>query len=314
MIGDYLFLDLLDELLCEGLKGLSPSFMQAQVGFVVARQQSDGGFTGRLGGSDPYYTDFALRILAILAPRHEAIQRAHGFLALPGHAPQDPVQCFSLLNAARLLQRCNQAVALDEPAVIAQLGGYLVPSGGLSRTRGDTAISVYYTFLAAMCYGCMQKEMPSADGAVKAVMALRRPDEGFAELSGQAHSQTNATAAAASFLGLCDALSEEVAAGVARYLASMQVPKGGLRAHAAVHEADLLSTFTGLLTLATSEQLDQVDVAAVARFIRATACSGGGFRACAVGDDPDIEYTYYGLGSLALLRLYGQAQGTSQSS
>lgn len=312
MIGDYLFLDLLDDLLSEGLKGLSPSFVEAQVGFVVARQQPDGGFTGRMGGSDPYYTDFALRILAILSPQHEAIQRAGDCHSRPEHVPRDPVQCFSVVNAVRLLQRCGHAVAIDESAIVASLGRYLVPSGGLARTPGDSRISAYYTFLGAMCYGCMQMEMPSATGAVQAVMALRQPDQGFAEIAGQSNSQTNATAAAASFLGLSDALSEDVAAGVAVYLASMQVPAGGLRAHAAVHEADLLSTFTALLTLATSEQLDRVDVAEVARFLRATACPDGGFRACVLRDDPDIEYTYYGLGSLALMRLYGQAQVSAQ--
>jgi geranylgeranyl transferase type-2 subunit beta len=312
MIGNYL--DLLDGLLSEGLKGLGRSFVETQVGFVIAHQQSDGGFSGRLGASDLYYTDFALRILTLLAPQHPAVQRAGQYLSRQDCVPRDLVECFSILNAKRLLHRCNHAIAIDEPAVRDRISRYLLPSGGLTRAPGSAKISAYYTFLGALCYACTQMEMPSASGAVKAVLDLRRPDHGFAEMPGQVHSQTNATAAAAGFLGLRDALSEDLIAGLAHYLASMQTPAGGLRAHAAVDDGDLLSTFTGLLTLATLEQLSCVNVAAVARFIRSTACLGGGFRACAMGDEPDIEYTYYGLGSLALMRLYGQAQSSSLQS
>ncbi|MGE5608678.1 MAG: prenyltransferase/squalene oxidase repeat-containing protein [Bacillota bacterium] len=292
----------------EGLKGLGQGFVEAQVGFVVAHQQADGGFAGRLGGSDLYYTDFALRILTLLAPQHPAIPRAGQYLSRQDCIPRDLVECFSILNANRLLLRCNHAVVIHEPAVRDRIGRYLLPFGGLTRTPGNPNISAYNTFLGALCYACMQMEMPLAPGAVQAVMDLRRPDLGFAEMPGQGCAQTNATAAAAGFLGLCDALSEDLIAAITQYLASMQTPAGGLRAHAAVADGDLLSTFTGLLTLATFEQLNRVDVAAVARFIRSTACSSGGFRACAMGDDPDIEYTYYGLGSLALMRLHGQSQ------
>jgi prenyltransferase beta subunit len=302
MIGNYL--DMLDDLLAGGLEGLSRGFVEAQVGFVVARQQADGGFAGRLGSSDLYYTDFALRILTLLAPQHPAVERARGYVAGQQRAARDVVECFSLLNARRLLQRCHQAIDIDEPAMLAVLEKQTLATGGL--TRGGREVSAYYTFLGALCYACLRREMPSARDAVRAVMDLRQGDLGFAETAGQGHAQTNATAAAAGFLGLCDALSEETVEGVARYLAGMQTSAGGLRAHGGAGEGDLLSTFTGLLTLATLEQLGRVDVVAVARFIRSVACARGGFRACAVGDEADIEYAYYGLGTLALMRLHGQ--------
>ena len=57
-------------------RGLSTAFVDAQVRFVAGCQQPDGGFRGRQGGSDPYYTDFALRTLALLAPGHRAFDRA----------------------------------------------------------------------------------------------------------------------------------------------------------------------------------------------------------------------------------------------
>ena len=75
---------MLDELLRPGIAGLSERFTAAQVRFVAGCQQPDGGFGGRQGSSDPYFTDFALRTLAWLAPGHAAFDRAAGYLA---HSP-----------------------------------------------------------------------------------------------------------------------------------------------------------------------------------------------------------------------------------
>jgi len=54
------YLDMLDELLHPGIARLSARFVATQLGFVAGCQQPDGGFGGRRGGSDRYYTDFAL--------------------------------------------------------------------------------------------------------------------------------------------------------------------------------------------------------------------------------------------------------------
>ena len=50
-------------------------FARRQVAYVASRQRDDGGFPGRDGGSDIYYTDFALRILDLLDPDHPALAR-----------------------------------------------------------------------------------------------------------------------------------------------------------------------------------------------------------------------------------------------
>lgn len=83
------YLDMLDELLRPGIAGLGRRFVDLQIGFVAGGQQSDGGFAGRQGRSDLYYTDFALRTLAWLAPEHAAFDRAAGYLA---HLKRPPVR------------------------------------------------------------------------------------------------------------------------------------------------------------------------------------------------------------------------------
>jgi geranylgeranyl transferase type-2 subunit beta len=188
------------------------------------------------------------------------------------------------------------------------LYGQLLPSGGFSRFFHDRRASAYHTFLGALCFQMLGGEMPAAEDAVAALAALSRPDGGYAELAGQTASQTSATAAAAAFLLMHDALSEDDAAKTARFLVNVQSPDGGLKPHAAVRGGDLLSTFTGLLTLWGLGGMESIDVAGVARFLRSAAHPAGGFLACEGDQSPDVEYTYYGIATLALLRQWNQSQ------
>jgi geranylgeranyl transferase type-2 subunit beta len=91
-------------------------------------------------------------------------------------------------------------------------------------------------------------------------------------------------------------------AGIIEFLASMQNDEGGLRANTRIPIADLLSTFTGCLTLRDLGALSEVDEGAAARFARAMECEHGGFRGGELDPGHDVEYTFYGLGCLALLR------------
>jgi geranylgeranyl transferase type-2 subunit beta len=308
-----IYLEMLDQLLQPGMVGLSPAFVDAQVSFVTGCQQADGGFRGRQGDSDFYYTDFALRTLAFLAPDHAAVDHAARHIAHPPRAPRGTIECFNVLNARRLLERRSLPLAsnemgqsgwtFDPPCLIGQLQERLLPHGGLARSAGDQRASAYHTFLGALCFQMLAVEMPAADRAVAAIQALQQPDGGFVELAGQTASQTSATAAATAFLMMHDAITPDKNAQIANFLAHMQAADGGLKPHAAVDGGDLLSTFTGLLTLSALDGLHLVDLASVAQFLRNVAHPNGGFVACPSDDTPDVEYTYYGIATLALLQI-----------
>ena len=53
--------------LAEGLARLEPPRRDRHARYLRAAQNPDGGFSGREGDSDLYYTGFALRGLAVLA-------------------------------------------------------------------------------------------------------------------------------------------------------------------------------------------------------------------------------------------------------
>ena len=87
-----------------GMAGLSAAFVDSQVRFVAGCQQPDGGFRGRQGGSDLYYTDFALRTLALLLPDHAAFGRAAGYLAHPPRPPRGRSNASTSSTSRRLLE------------------------------------------------------------------------------------------------------------------------------------------------------------------------------------------------------------------
>src|SRR5580704_507240 len=71
----------LAEQLTPGVNQLSPAVRERHAAYLRAAQNPDGGFSGREGGSDLYYTGFALRGLALLdALSTDICSRACGFL------------------------------------------------------------------------------------------------------------------------------------------------------------------------------------------------------------------------------------------
>ena len=172
------YLDMLDELFRPGIARLSARFVEVQVRFVAGCQQPDGGFVGRQGRSDGYYTDFALRTLAWLVPEHAAFDRAAGYVARLSWPPRDMVECFNILNARRLLARRAAGTASGLRTVDGSPGGeraaqrrrrpstrcwryqwlyeHLLPRGGFARLTHDERVSAYHTFLGGLCSKCRE--------------------------------------------------------------------------------------------------------------------------------------------------------------
>lgn len=317
-----MYLDDLDALLRAGASTLSGELRERQRRFVLARRQADGGFGGRRGASDLYYTDFALRVLTVAdaggadgadaGGAATAVAEALGlgpvaaFAARAGQAPRDVVECFNVLNIARMLGRMD-ANAPNAPDVKSAAATRLKLAqgarGGYARQPGGMETSAYHTFLGALACEMLEAPFPEPEKAVAEIEKLKRPDGGYADLASGAEGQTNASAAAIAFLVMQGAMTSPDAAAV-DFLLGMQAPEGGFKACADAPESDLLSTFTALVTLFALDGMKRVDLGAAVRWIGRLAGEEGGFRAALSDDEPDIEYTYYGLGALALVRAY----------
>src|SRR5262249_50425628 len=103
MIASYL--QALTSRLADGLARLPEAERAPHVAFLLAHQNPDGGFRGRDGASDLYYTAFALRSLAVLAPLPRAPANGTAvFLRLCLVQQTSVVDFFSFLYSCLLVQ------------------------------------------------------------------------------------------------------------------------------------------------------------------------------------------------------------------
>ncbi len=279
-----------------------------QAGYLLQAQQADGGFPGRDGASDLYYTSFALRGLALLGALTDDVARpAAGFLEACLERQTPLVDLLSLIYCAALLEITTGTDVLGgcradwRDRVLAVLERLRRPDGGYARTPEGHVSSTYYTFLVVLARQLLGREIDQPRRLVEFVLAQRRQDGGFVEIRPVKRSGTNPTTAAVALLQIAGGLDAEVRARAVAFLGAMQGQEGGLRANTRIPIADLLSTFTGLWSLVDLGAGDQVDRRSAGRYVRSLEVADGGFRGAAWDDAVDVEYTFYGLGSLALL-------------
>lgn len=285
---------------------LPDSMRHRHADYLVALQRDDGGFAGRQGTSDLYYTGFALRGLGLLGQLTPGIaERAAGFLQRQLDVPQASVDFFSLVYSAVLLELVAgidvfAAAGQDRQAVVeTYLARLWREEGGYAKTDGSPHTSTYHTFLAVTCQQLVGVAPTNAERTVRLIASRRREDGGFVELAPLQQSGTNPTAAAIGLLRMLEALDDSTQREAAAFLAQMQTAEGGLRANSRIPVADLLSTFTGLVALGDLDALPTIDLAAAHRYATSLQSPTGGFHGGVWDDEADVEYTFYGLGVMS---------------
>lgn len=302
------YLEQLTLRLAAGIAELPEKIRQPHTRYLLAAQQGDGGFAGREGGSDLYYTGFALRSLAMLGELYgPPAERAVGFLKSRLSGQESIVDFLSLVYGAMLIR---SAAGLDvfagagpgwQDTVAGALEKLRRPDGGYAKGAEGTASSTYHTFLVLLCRQLIGRE-PIEPTAIRAFLLSHRcEDGGFREIRASKRAGTNPTAAAIGALRIIGGLNDETRLDAIDFLAEMQTDEGGLRANTRIPIADLLSTFTGLLTLQDLRGAREIDLTAARRFTTSLALDDGGFRGAEWDPAHDVEYTFYGLGTLGLL-------------
>ncbi|HEX3150832.1 MAG TPA: prenyltransferase/squalene oxidase repeat-containing protein [Gemmataceae bacterium] len=293
--------------LIDGADRLPLDFRQRHGAWVRARQNSDGGFSGREGGSDLYYTGFALRSLAVVQELDSRLcDRAADFLRGQMTGSASVIDLFSLLVSAFLTRLGGGPDVLAEaPAdwpsrVATVLETFRHEDGGYAKTQNGTSGSTYITFLVALALELLGKSCPEP-GRLRSFLQNRYRDGGFVEIPQMKRAGTNPTAAGVGTLQMLGGLEEGTRIGVADFLVRLASVEGGLRANDRIPAADLLSTFTGAWTLAEVGGLHRLDLARLGSYAASLAGPDGGFRGGLWDTGYDVEYTFYGIGVLALL-------------
>ena len=306
------FLFRLADRLQNGMSRLPPELQGKCVNAVLRQQKPDGGWGGREGDSDLYYTSFAIRSLTMLNQfEGPVLEQSTSFLRENATSIGNIVDLLSWLYSTLAVGFAGGPILIEDSGdewsngIVSWLDGYRTEDGGFGKTVGATAGSTYHTFLALLCLDLIGRDPSSEKGVPDFFASRQRDDGGFVEIPQVKLSGVNPTAAALVGWRMCAGIPNDVKENAAEYLASVVGDEGGFQANSRIPFSDGLSTFTGLL--ATQEAgLDEILQASKAgRFISELAAPEGGFFGAAWDRIVDVEYTFYGLGTLALLA--GQA-------
>ena len=294
--------------LAAGASKLDGDLVAKHADWLREQQRADGGFAGREGESDPYYTAFALRALWIVDALDSAVgERAGAFLKTRMSRRESVIDLISLIFAAAICELAVGVVVIDDDQldwrrnVVQLLGTLRTADGGFAKTPEGRAGSTYQTFLAVLCHQLIEIEPEQPQRIADFLASQRHPDGGFLEIRAAKRPGVNPTAAA---IGTLKALGQLVPADhgdTAEFLAEMQSDEGGLSANTRIPFADLLSTCTGLITLTDLDGRERVSTEAIRRYALSMQSPGGGFIGFALDQTADVEYSFYGLATLALV-------------
>jgi geranylgeranyl transferase type-2 subunit beta len=297
--------------LAAGLAELPAERRERHRAFILSQQTPDGGFRGREGDSDLYYTSFAVRGLLLLGGlTPEDCERIGRYLASHQQSRLSVIDLVSWLSTGLAVQLAGGddplagAAADFADRVAATLESVRTRDGGYAKSPEGALGSTYHSFLVALTYELLGRPVPRPNALVQFLYDRQRDDGGFVEIDPMKRSGANPTAAAAALLTLLGAMDDEIRDDVRTFLREVRSSEGGFQANTRIPFADGLSTFTGLLTTQDLGLGDLLDPAQVENYaVNCLEIPTGGFRGASWDEQADVEYTFYGLRILALLSM-----------
>lgn len=277
--------------------------------FLMTHQCADGGFRGREGDSDLYYTGFAIRALGLIGGLDPHVAEGVAqYLRGNRTETQGPVDLLNWISCALAVQLAGGPDLLGDSAqaerwldaVFSQLSALHRPDGGFAKSPEGKLGSTYQTFLTVMTHDLLGRPLPQREAIIEFLFDRQRDDGGFVEIAPMRRSGTNPTAAAVGTLKLFGAVDTALIADVRDFLKDVHQDDGGVAANTRIPFGDALSTFTALNAMRDLE-LDYGGLRFSARdfVLQGLEFPTGGFRAALWDEQADVEYTYYALGILA---------------
>ncbi|MDA7950376.1 MAG: beta-hydroxylase [Pirellulaceae bacterium] len=305
--------------LATGIEAVPLSFRKVQTDFFLSRQNQDGAFVDREGKGDLYYTSFALRALAILGELEgEVAEKTAYYLRSSLGKQTHVVDFFSLIYSGFLLEASSGIDVFSgakkgwQTAIATWLENLKRPDGGYAKATVGSAGSTYHTFLVLLCLELLNQPVQNPPSILKFLEAQEDPSGGYREIRVSTRAGTNPTAAAIAVYEMLFSLTGPIKTNTAQFLLEMETDEGGLRANTRIPIADLLSTFTGALTLARVDAWHELEVDRLEGFLSDLAQPTGGFIAAHWDTTEDVEYSFYGLATMALIA-YQQNRSSSPS-
>ncbi len=304
-----MYLIQLADRVARGLSKISAERLERHRAFILTQQMGSGGFRGREGDADLYYTGFAIRGLAVSGGMDAACARnVASYLRTIDPLKLGVIDLLSWLYCALVVQASDGTDLLKEvpddfvARIIESIESCRTDDGGYAKSNEGALGSTYQSFLVALTYELLGQKMPRRNALVQFLFDRQRDDGGFVEIAPMKRSGTNPTAAAVALLKLLNALESDISDDVLGFLTDVVSTEGGFQANTRIPFADGLSTFTGLLTAQELGRRDLISPDKILHWVtNSLEMPDGGFRGASWDQQADVEYSFYGLGILGLL-------------
>ena len=179
------YLEALTLRIAEGVGRLPEDLRRRHADFLKARQNADGGFSGREGESDLYYTGFALRSLAVLGELDGTLAESAAEFVKSRLGGQEAIIDFlSLLYSAMLLDASAGINLFAETPgdwrsrVAAEFERFRRDDGGYAMSDEGFSSSTYYTFLVLLCQQLLDVPPVEPPRILQFVQSRQREDGG----------------------------------------------------------------------------------------------------------------------------------------
>lgn len=277
--------------------------------FILLHQQPDGGFRGREGESDLYYSAFAIRALGLLGGlRSSELPLLASYLRKHDWRRLGVIDLMNWLSMVVAVQADGGEDILADATgdwrgqMLQSIESLRRPDGGYAKGGEGATGSTYHSFLVLLTYELLAATPPQPNRLAQFFFNQQRDDGGFVEIAPMRRSGTNPTAAAVASITLLGHRSDELCDDVAAFLKDVRSDEGGFQANTRIPFADSLSSFTGLLTAQDIGRPHVVDLDRIRQWVTTQLeFPTGGFRAATWDEQADIEYSFYALGLLGLL-------------
>ncbi len=260
--------------------------------FFRQRVCSDGGFAGRTGGSDLYYTVFGLSGLLALEGRLEPGAFRHYLDEMQPETLPDLVHLAAYIRCRSLLN-----LSFDKLKMYEYLLNFCSPQGGFVNFADSDETSIYSCFLALGAFQDIGASLPDEQVFVQYVQSLQLDNGGFANSRDSKTASTPATAAA---LVISRCLGIPVKDKTTAWLLD-QHDGSGFIAVRGTCGPDLLSTAVAIHSLVRNG----IDIDPLREplldFIDSLWSGKGGFFGNWFDTVLDCEYAFYGLLALGHL-------------
>jgi hypothetical protein len=268
--------------------------------FLLSQLHASGGFSGRDGSPDLYYTVFGIEgLLALQADLpHQSLAQ---WLATHTDGSQlDFIHLCCLIRSQAAMQntawleqhRSHISTRLEEQ--------HRTPCGGYHVKPKQAHGNAYASLLAFAAYEDLRLPLPQAQRLRDCLDGLRTADHAWSNEAGLPLGMAPPTAAV---LTLYRRMSWPTPPQSLHWLLSCLHDQGGFLAFPQAPLPDLLTTAVVLHSLASSEANLQPLQEPCLDFIDSLWSAAGGFHGNWTDHELDCEYTYYGLLALGHLSL-----------